>query len=380
MHSAGTGFRGDMVAEDDGDLALQETVLQELVFQRGPLAPAEHHQSGQGKARDTVLRQRLGHQQGPALPLDQDVVQRRVEADGHVGRQRPGRGGPDGQRDLARVAGAAGTVERRRIQRCKGHVDGGGLLVLVLHLGLGQGGTAVRAPVHRLEALVQVAVLDNAGQGTDDVRLEGEVHGEVGIEPVPQHAHADEIGALGIYLPGGIFPALLAKLRRAHLDPGLADLLLDIQLDRQAVAIPAGHIGRIETRQGAGLDDDVLEDLVDRMAQVQLAVGVGRAVVEDEFRAPGTGRANLLVQPHGAPLLQSLRFPLGQAGLHRKVRAGQVQCVFVITHSSIASKRHCRPSQARAFPMSLAMFSRSSSTEPNFCSARKRCLNVTSMC
>jgi hypothetical protein len=33
------------------------------------------------------------------------------------------------------------------------------------------------------------------------------------------------------------------------------------------------------------LDDDVLEDLVDRVADVDLAVGVGRAVVQHEARA-----------------------------------------------------------------------------------------------
>src|SRR5699024_892446 len=57
---------------------------------------------------------------------------------------------------------------------------------------------------------------------------------------------------------------------------------LDLMLNGQPVAVPARHIGSIETSQTLGLDDDVLEDLVDRMADVDAAVGVGRAIVKDE--------------------------------------------------------------------------------------------------
>jgi hypothetical protein len=65
----------------------------------------------------------------------------------------------------------------------------------------------------------------------------------------------------------------------------LAVGLLDLVLDRQAVAVPARHIGRVETGQRLGADDDVLEDLVHRVADVDVAVGVGRAVVQHEARA-----------------------------------------------------------------------------------------------
>ncbi len=56
----------------------------------------------------------------------------------------------------------------------------------------------------------------------------------------------------------------------------------DLVLDRQAVAVPARHVGRVEAGQRLRADDDVLEDLVDRVADVDVAVGVGRAVVQDE--------------------------------------------------------------------------------------------------
>jgi hypothetical protein len=107
------------------------------------------------------------------------------------------------------------------------------------------------------------------------------------------------------------------------LTPGFADLLLHVQLDGQAVAVPARHVGRVEAVQGLVLDDDVLEHLVDRVPHVQIAVGVGRAVVEDEGRSPGARLADALVELHGLPLLQALGLPLGQVGLHGESRLGR---------------------------------------------------------
>jgi hypothetical protein len=63
--------------------------------------------------------------------------------------------------------------------------------------------------------------------------------------------------------------------------------LLDLVLDRQAVAVPARHVGRVEAGQRLGTDDDVLEDLVHRVADVDVAIGVRRAVVQHEARPPG---------------------------------------------------------------------------------------------
>src|SRR3546814_3593066 len=73
----------------------------------------------------------------------------------------------------------------------------------------------------------------------------------------------------------------------------LAILLLDLPLDGQAVAVPAGDIGRVLALQRLGADDHVLQDMVERVADVHVAIGIGRAVVEDELRAVLAGFANL---------------------------------------------------------------------------------------
>ena len=92
-----------------------------------------------------------------------------------------------------------------------------------------------------------------------------------------------------------------------------------------------GHVRRVAARHGARLHDDVLQDLVERVAEVDVAVGVGRAVVQHEARlarrcAPGAGgRGSMLV-----PAPQHLRLALRQVGLHREVGARQVQRALVV--------------------------------------------------
>src|SRR5262249_51288764 len=58
--------------------------------------------------------------------------------------------------------------------------------------------------------------------------------------------------------------------------------LLDLPLDRQAVAVPARHVVGIEAEHLLRTRHHVLEDFVERGADVDVAVGVGRTVVKDE--------------------------------------------------------------------------------------------------
>ncbi len=87
--------------------------------------------------------------------------------------------------------------------------------------------------------------------------------------------------------------------------------------DGQPVAIPTRHIGRFVTVQPEGLHHDVLQDLVERVAHVDGAVGVGRPVMEDPASLPLPRRVvgsalglDPLVDPVGLPALHPLRFPL----------------------------------------------------------------------
>jgi len=278
------------------------------------------------------LDQFLGQHQQPIAGVDQRVDEIGVDVERLVGRDGPGRGSPD---DDARRLGQVGDTEGGRelvgIFDREGHVDGIGFLVLVFDFRFGQGRTAVEAPVHWLQALEDEAALDHLRQGADLAGFVGEIHGLVGVVPIAEHAEADEVGLLPFDLLGGVSAAAFAgQVRRLVLAEGGFDLVLD----GQAVAVPARHIGRIEAGQGARTDDHVLDHLVHRVADVDVAVGVRRAVVQDEFRATFADLPQLPVQVNAVPALQNLRLALWQTGLHRKCRGRQIEGRFVIGHFS----------------------------------------------
>ena len=74
----------------------------------------------------------------------------------------------------------------------------------------------------------------------------------------------------------------------------------DIELNGQTVTIPAWHIMNPVTRHEFVSEVDVFEHLVDHMAHVDVAIGVGRTVVENEQRL-------------GIAYLSSLLLPFVQA-------------------------------------------------------------------
>ena len=183
-----------------------------------------------------------------------------------------------------------------------------------------------------------MAFFDNPAERAHDVGFKVEVHRQVGFVPVAQHAQADEILALTVDLLRGVLAAFLAEGFGVDLDAGLADFLFHLQFNRQAVAIPARHIARVVTVQRAAFDDDVFQNLVDRMADMNVAVGVRRAVVQHKGWAALTGFADFLIQTVLPPLLQHLRFALGEVAAHRKIGVGQVKRGFVVGHGVLGSE------------------------------------------
>src|SRR3546814_7820055 len=76
--------------------------------------------------------------------------------------------------------------------------------------------------------------------------------------------------------------------------------------------LPAGYVDRIVAGHGAAFDDDVFKDFIDGVADVDIAVRIGRPIVQDEFRSSfaggAYGRINLFFFPLGNPA----GFALGQ--------------------------------------------------------------------
>src|SRR3546814_13917940 len=114
--------------------------------------------------------------------------------------------------------------------------------------------------------------------------------------PVGHTAGPSVILALARTLLARIFTALFTKGPGVEFVANLAVLLLDLQFDRQTVAVPARHEARIKPVKARGLDDHVLQHLVDGMTDVDVAIGIRRAVDEPELRSPRRGALNFTVQ------------------------------------------------------------------------------------
>ena len=257
-----------------------------------------------------------------------------MKGDREVRRNRPRRRRPDEHGD---VASCERRDPRRELARAFGcerelHVDRRRGVVLVLDLGLGERRAAVDAPVDRLLAFVDQALLDEPAERARDRRLILEVHRQVRIVPRAEDAEALELLAHRADEALGVRAARAAEVGDRHLALLRAELAIDLQLDRQPVTVVADDVRRVEPGHRPRFDDELLEDLVERRAHVDVAVGVRRAVVQHELRRAGPARANLPVEVHRGPPGERLGLARRQVRLHREVGARQVDGVFPLRH------------------------------------------------
>ena len=163
---------------------------------------------------------------------------------------------------------------------------------MVLDLGFGQRGLFHRRPHDRAQAAIQRAVQQELADLAGDGGLGLGVHGGVAVAPVALDAQAAEFLPLHAHPVGGVGSAFGAEFQ--DWDGVLGGvalfgpmLFLDFPLDGQTMTVPAGDVIGVVAGHLAGAVDHVLMDLVQRGADVDVAVRIGRAVVQDEQRAPG---------------------------------------------------------------------------------------------
>ena len=190
-------------------------------------------------------------------------------------------------------------------------------MVLVFDLGLGQRGLLHHAPHHRLRAAIEQAVGDELEDLAGDLRLGGIAHRRIGMVPVADDAEPLELlplhrkPMLGI---GAAFPAEgddRLRIREVGLRLALAsvEFLLDLPFDREPVTVPAGNVVGFPPRHLVRAHDDVLQRLVERGADMDVAVGVRRPVVEHEFWPALAGFAQLPHRDSRAPSGPEFRAP-----------------------------------------------------------------------
>ncbi len=213
------------------------------------------------------------------------------------------------------------------------HVDRRALDLLVLDLGLGKRGALHHGPHHRLRAAIEQPIHGELRELAGDGRLSVVTHRGVGMIPITLDAEALELLALHVEPVLGVGPAFAAeaddRLRVREVRLGLAlgaiVLLLDLPLDGEAMAVPARHVIGILAHHGVRAGDDVFEDLIQPSADMDVAVGVRRPVMQDELRPAHGLLAQAIVKAHFGPALEQLRLALRQAGLHGEVGLRQEQ-------------------------------------------------------
>ena len=302
---------------------------------------------GQQSERDEDLLARAGQGAlGHAVDAHHGVVDLVAIGDGAVARHGPGRGGPDHDAD---------TFEVRRGGGCDGKADEDRRagVVVIFDLGLGKGGFFDRRPHDGAQAAEERAVEQELADFAGDGGLGGEVHRGVARVPIPEHAEALELAGLDGQPMRGIGAAFGAELQDRHgvlVAAGLAVFLLDLPLDGQAVTVPPRDVEPVEAGHLAAAVDDVLQDLVERMADMEVAVGVGRAVMEDEFFPPPGGFADALPDPHAGPAGEDGRLLFRQVPAHGKGRRREEHGVAVVSglaHAMISISDLGRSSAAK---------------------------------
>ena len=231
-----------------------------------------------------------------------------------VGEQRPRRGGPG--EDLVAGAQRSGAVDDR-----EGDVDARVLDVLVAlgDLVRGQRGPAAGAVGHDLVALVQQLAVPHRPQRPPDrldvVGLQRPVR-VLEVDPVPDplgqpvpvlEVLEDRLAALGVELGDAVALDVVLGLE--------AELLLDRDLDGQAVAVPAALALDVAPAHRLIAREDVLERAGEHVVRAGPAVGGRRALVEHVglgARAPADRLAEDVAL---APALEDLLLERGEVGL-----------------------------------------------------------------
>src|ERR1017187_9675325 len=192
-----------------------------------------------------------------------------MNRDGEVRGQSPRRGCPNGD---ARFASQFATGYRKL------HVNRGVVPLLIFNFGLGQRGLSAGAPENRFLRLINEILFNEDGEGAKNLGFIFGIHGEIWIFPVAEDAEPFELLALKIDIFARESFRFLAHFERRQ----IARLFDDFVLDGQTVAVPTGNIRRAFAEHGLRFHHEIFQNLVERGAHVDVAIGERRSVVQNK--------------------------------------------------------------------------------------------------
>ena len=272
------------------------------------------------------------------------VGDRRRICDGAIGRDGPGRRRPDHHAGGLKVRDRGGIARRAQLHLSRGiecvdrELDPyrARLVLVVLDFRFSQGRALDNGPHDGLRPAIKLAGHGERHQLGRDLRLGGERHRRIGMSPVALDAQALELLALDTQPMLGERTAFTAELDDGNLVlvlPLRAVFFLDLPLDRQAVAVPSRHVVRIVPEHLLRPGHEILQDLVERVADVDVAICIGWAVVQHELRTTLRSLAQASIEVHVGPAREHLRLALRQARAHGKIGLRQEQRLGIVAGS-----------------------------------------------
>lgn len=288
-----------------------------------------------------------GHDGEVAINADEGVVELLVDRDREVRGECPWSGGPD--HEAWGRAGMVGFSETKRVEHCSRvgcfeiDIHGEVFSVLVFELGIGERGFVGDGPVDWFECFVDESLLAETCEDFEDSRFVAWEEGEVGVFVIRDGHESFHLTGLEFDLFVGVGLALAAE-RGASLVvgesiefggfPGFDEVGHDLVLDGEAVAVPAWYVGAVVSGHELAADDEVLERFVHEVSEVDRAVGVGGAVVEDESLASLGGFLHCVVEAllvgEGVPAFERGGLVLDKVRLHGEGGLGEVEGLFVV--------------------------------------------------
>ena len=338
MHEAGAGIGGDEIRQEQRHVMIVAAPAQRMRGDRAgelvALVDVQRVMRGDAGGLEELRQQRQRDEQPVAdlraraflhaIDAEQRVFDLRARGDRAVARHGPGRRRPDHDRGVLHRPGRDREAHPDRLAR----------VVVVFDLRLGERRLLDRRPHHRAQAAIQRAVQQELADLARDRRFRALVHRRIAMLPVALDAEPAEFLALDAHPFLGIGAAFGAEIEHRHrvlVAAGGAILLLDLPLDRQPVAVPARDVVGVVPRHLPRAVDDVLQDLVERRADMEMPVRIGRAVMQDELLPPRGLRAQRVPQPYPVPARQDTRLLLRQVAAHREARGGQEDGVAIVS-------------------------------------------------
>ena len=241
MHAAGAGVQSYVLAQNDHGFPIDQRMGAGYIFQLGTKPVVEDLILVSDLCLFEEEIDHLGSDQ-PFLTAngDERVIEIGMDADGQIGRDSPGCGGPNHDISVFRQNALA-------VSDLKLNVDGSGFHIRIFDLSLGQSGLAMRAPIYRFQALVYIALLGHFGKSADLGSFEIRIQSEIRIIPIARHTETTELLFLSFHITESELLAAIAEHQFIGITAIQAQSVDSLGLDRQTVGVPARHVRSVKT-------------------------------------------------------------------------------------------------------------------------------------